>query len=277
MPELPEVETVMRGIAPALEGAVLRGVTINRYDLRGGIPADMIEVLQGATVRTLQRRGKYIIVHLDRPQVAILHLGMSGRVRLYDQAALYQAEKHDHVLLDLSNGQRLVFNDPRRFGMLYWRDSATWTQEPPFNAMGPEPLGNAFSAPALAQALERRPGAIKTVLLDQNTVAGLGNIYVCEALWRAHIHPERAANTLKAAEHEALYAAIRTVLEDAIASGGSSLRDYKKADGGLGYFQHHFKVYAQTGQLCPAPPCRGTIEHCVQAGRSTFFCPQCQV
>lgn len=277
MPELPEVETVMRGIEPVLTGRMLDAVTVHRYDLRGGVPTDFIARTQGAHIRRLARRGKYILMHLDNAHSIVMHLGMSGRVRLYDDAHDYISEPHDHVFLDTDAGARLVLQDPRRFGMLYLAGHDDWQAQAPFSAMGPEPLGNGFSGPALHRALAGRKSPIKTALLDQRVVAGLGNIYVCEALYRAHISPLRPACSLSEAQAGALHEAIVHVLRDAIAAGGSSLRDYKKADGGLGYFQHHFRVYGQTGTPCPSESCGGTIEHCVQGGRSTFYCRQCQL
>ena len=278
MPELPEVETVMRGMIPALEDQSIRRVIINRFDLRGGIPDDFAARTEGAHVETLARRGKYILIHFDNDLSAVLHLGMSGRIRIFPRSNAYTAKKHDHVLIDTVAGARIAFEDPRRFGMLYLLPRPTWQQNAPFAAMGPEPLSsNQFNAPYLHAALARRTGPIKTVLLDQTVVAGLGNIYVCEALFRAGIRPDRPAHSLPEPETASLTRMIKDVLHDAIAAGGSTLRDYQQADGKLGYFQHSFDVYGRKDAPCNAESCCATIQHCVQAGRSTFYCPQCQL
>lgn len=276
MPELPEVETVRLGLEPAMRGQVIGGVIVHRYDLRGGVPDDFIARVRGARVSALIRRGKYMVLELDSGVAIIWHLGMSGRVRVYDSAADYRSEKHDHVIFDMEGGVRVVFCDPRRFGMMYL-SGADWQAEAPFAAMGVEPLGNAFNGDTLYKALQKRKGPIKTALLDQAVVAGLGNIYVCEALYMTGLSPNRRACDLSAEDCARLVPAIRDVLMAALASGGSSLRDYKKADGGMGYFQHHFKVYGREGELCPSPDCDQIVERMVQAGRSTFYCQRCQV
>jgi len=277
MPELPEVETVMHGMMPALENATIQNVTINRFDLRGGIPRDFAERVTGAYVDKLERRGKYIIAHLNNDTSIILHLGMSGRIRIFPQATSYDAQKHDHVIFDTAAGARIAFEDPRRFGMLYLAPRSAWDQAPPFSKMGSEPLDNHFHAQRLASALTSRKSPIKSALLDQNIVAGLGNIYVCEALYRAHISPLRLSNSLNAGEIDALTAAIKDVLRDAIAAGGSTLRDYQHTDGELGYFQHRFDVYGRKDEPCKTATCDATVQHCVQSGRSTFYCAQCQL
>ena len=283
MPELPEVETVRRGLMPHLVGAQIRHVQLNRADLRFPFPADFRQTLTGATIETIDRRGKYLLLRLDRPATWIVHLGMSGRLSLRGQNALtpgdfYDATptkpQHDHVVIDCHHGLQLVYNDPRRFGFM---DICTdLTQCRHFAQMGPEPLAAAFTPDVLYEQLRPRRGPIKTTLLDQSVVAGLGNIYVCEALWRIGVHPERAACNLKGTEGGALHAAIIDVLHTAIHAGGSTLRDHADVSGQAGGYQAHFRVYDQAGQPCPTPRCLGVISRVVQAGRSSFFCPRCQ-
>lgn len=280
MPELPEVETVRRGLAPLMEGRRILTAEIRRPDLRWPLPPQMAERLTGARVETLERRSKYLLARLDRGETLLVHLGMSGRWLVTGDVlgpfhhALPAPAKHDHVILDLEGGARLTFNDARRFGAMDLWPSETIAAHPLLAGLGPEPLGNGFDAPALGRRLAGRVAPVKALLLDQRVVAGLGNIYVCEALWRAGISPLRAAGTLTADEIETLVAAIRAVLVDAIAAGGSSLRDYRRADGELGYFQHSFAVYGRGGEACPR--CGGTIARTVQSGRSSFHCPDCQ-
>ncbi len=282
MPELPEVETVRRGLEPVLTGHRIVRAEVRRPDLRWPLPERMADRLTGARVTALRRRSKYLLADLDRGETLIVHLGMSGRM-LVSGAMLGTfahphpaPEKHDHVVLDIEGGARITFNDARRFGAMDLAPTDTVETHRLLAGLGPEPLGNAFDAQHLAARLAGRAPPVKAVLLDQHVVAGLGNIYVCEALWRARISPLRLAREVTAEEAERLTAAIRAVLTDAIAAGGSSLRDYRQADGELGYFQHSFAVYGRAGAPCPAPGCTGTIARDVQSGRSSFHCPVCQ-
>lgn len=277
MPELPEVETVRNGLLPVMRGHVFKTVMVARHDLRGGVQKNLAQDLTGACVVDIVRRGKYMIMLLDHALPVLWHLGMSGRVRIYDCVKDYIPEAHDHILMDMDSGRRIVFCDPRRFGMFRFMDGQNWEQEKPFNRMGPEPLSNAFSGPVLWEALQKRGCDMKAALLNQAIVSGLGNIYVCEALFETHIHPRRMAKDITQAEAEKLVVAIREVLMAAIAAGGSTLRDYKKADGDMGYFQHQFKVYGQEGEACVHGGCDGIIDRIVQSGRSTFYCPKCQL
>ncbi len=282
MPELPEVETVRRGLAPVIEGQVIASAQVNRPDLRWPFPPDMAARLTGRRVQALRRRSKYILADLDSGETLLIHLGMSGRmlvsgdplgVFVHDHPA---PEKHDHVVLDMENGARITFNDPRRFGAMDLMETATAETHKLLAVLGPEPLGNDFSEPHLVAAFKGRNTPVKAALLDQHIVAGLGNIYVCEALYRARIHPRRKAGRIAARRVAALVPIIRQVLTDAIAAGGSSLRDFRQADGELGYFQHSFDVYGREGQPCRSPDCGGTISRIVQSGRSSFYCPVCQ-
>lgn len=277
MPELPEVETVRRGLAPHLVGRRIVRVEVRRPDLRWPLPPDLGQVLTGATVTALDRRSKYLLGTLDRGPVLLLHLGMSGRLLVEGAAtAGFHRDpailpRHDHLALTTEDGIRITFNDARRFGMVdLIREGAT---HPLLAALGPEPLGGGMD---LRAAFHGRKAPVKAVLLDQRRVAGLGNIYVSEALHRAGIDPRRAAGRIGAARIAALEGHIRDVLEEAIAAGGSSLRDHRQATGELGYFQHRFRVYDREGQPCPRPGCAGTIRRVVQGGRSTFLCPACQ-
>ena len=277
MPELPEVETVRRGLAPHLVGHRLVAVEQRRPDLRWPLPPDLVQVLTGARVTELGRRSKYLLATLDRGPVLLVHLGMSGRFLVDEgQGATFQRdpavlERHDHLVLTTDAGTRLIFNDARRFGMV---DLIREGEVHPLLAhLGPEPLEGPLD---LITAFRGRRAPVKQVLLDQRRVAGLGNIYVNEALHRAGIDPRRAAGRISAARIEALEHHIRDVLEEAIAAGGSSLRDHRQASGELGYFQHSFRVYGHEGQPYPRPGCHGTIRRIVQGGRSSFFCPQCQ-
>ena len=282
MPELPEVETVRRGLTPSMEGARILQATVNRPDLRWPFPADFANRLAGRMVERLRRRSKYILADLDQGESLLIHLGMSGRMTVsgdplgqfvHDHAA---AEKHDHVILDMDNGARITFNDPRRFGAMDLLPTAAADTHPLLARLGPEPLGNTFDETYLVAALKGRNTPIKSALLDQRVVAGLGNIYVCEALFRAHIAPTRKAGQVGAARVASLVPIIRTVLGEAIAAGGSSLKDFRQASGELGYFQHAFDVYGREGAPCHTPGCSGTIRRTVQSGRSSFHCPQCQ-
>lgn len=273
MPELPEVETVRRGLAPVMEGKRIESAQVNRPDLRFPLPERMAERLTGATVTALRRRSKYILADLSTGETLLIHLGMSGRM-LVSGAILGQfhhshpaPQKHDHVVLHMEGGARITFNDARRFGAM---DLFTGSHKL-LDDIGPEPLGNDFNETYLAARLAGRRTPIKSALLDQHIVAGLGNIYVCEVLHRAATHPARLAADTEAAP---LVPLIREVLSEAIEAGGSSLKDYRQADGELGYFQHRFRVYDRQGQPCTT--CGAPIERIVQSGRSSFFCPNCQ-
>ncbi|SEM45894.1 DNA-(apurinic or apyrimidinic site) lyase [Gemmobacter aquatilis] len=282
MPELPEVETVRRGLEPVMAGRVIAHAQVNRAGLRWPFPPQMAERLTGVQVLALRRRSKYILADLSSGESLLIHLGMSGRMLIsgaqlgdfhHDHPA---PAKHDHVVLDMEGGARVTFNDARRFGAMDLLPTAGAEAHPLLAVLGPEPLGNAFDAPYLAARLAGRNTPIKTALLDQHLVAGLGNIYVCEVLYRAGIHPERRALSLSADETARLVPLIRDVLAEAIEAGGSSLRDYRQADGELGYFQHSFRVYGREGQPCATPGCAALVHRLVQSGRSSFFCPHCQ-
>ena len=282
MPELPEVETVRRGLAPVMEAGEFARIRVNRPDLRWPLPERMDRRLVGRTVLRLRRRAKYILADISSGETLLVHLGMSGRMLVSgDPVGRFArehppAERHDHVVFDMASGARITFNDPRRFGAMDLFETASGDSHPLLAGIGPEPLGNAFHEAHLADALKGRRTPIKAALLDQRTVAGLGNIYVCEALHRARISPERLAGAVSRRRAGALAGAIREVLEAAIAAGGSSLRDYRRSDGELGYFQHCFDVYGREGEPCRAEGCRGKVRRIVQSGRSTFFCPRCQ-
>jgi formamidopyrimidine-DNA glycosylase len=280
MPELPEVETVRRGLAPHLVGARLVKVVQNRLDLRFPLPARFAERLTGAVALTMDRRAKYLLAPLDTGETWVTHLGMTGRFTIGDQTPgrfhnqAGGVEKHTHLVLDTDGGRKISFNDARRFGYMDLIPTAILDQHPWFKGLGPEPLSEDFDARALAAAIRGRKQSIKATLLDQRVVAGLGNIYVSEALFRARIDPRRAAGDLKLKAVKALVTAVKAVLEEAVEAGGSTLRDYRSAEGELGYFQHRFRVYGREGEPCPG--CKGTIERIVQGGRSTFFCAACQ-
>lgn len=282
MPELPEVETVMRGLAPSMSGQVITQAQINRPDLRWPFPERMQERLTGARVMGLRRRSKYILADLDRGETLLVHLGMSGRMTVSgDPVGQFThthpaAQKHDHVVFDMANGARITFNDPRRFGAMDLIDTATLESHKLLAKLGPEPLGNHFDAAHLAAKCAARKSPVKTVLLDQSVVAGLGNIYVCEALFRAAIHPATVANTLHNSQIQTLTHHIQEVLRAAIDAGGSSLKDFRQADGNLGYFQHTFDVYGREGAPCKRAGCHGDIARITQSGRSSFYCAQCQ-
>lgn len=282
MPELPEVETVRRGLAPVMEGAVIAQADVNRPDLRWPFPPDMAVRLTGRRVLGLRRRSKYILADLDSGETLLIHLGMSGRMLISgDPLGKFvhnhpAPEKHDHVVLHMDNGARVTFNDPRRFGAMDLLDTATADQHKLLAALGPEPLGNAFNEDVLVQAFKGKASPVKSALLDQRIVAGLGNIYVCEALFRAGVSPRRKAGNISQARVRTLVPIIREVLSDAIAAGGSSLRDFRQADGELGYFQHSFDVYGREGQPCRTPGCTSTVQRIVQSGRSSFYCVLCQ-
>lgn len=286
MPELPEVETVRRGLAPHLDGALIETLVLNRADLRFPFPSDLVQRVSGRRVLTLGRRAKYLLIPLNSGETLILHLGMSGRMIVerggeagataefhHDVPRLKQ---HDHVIFRLEGGTQVVFNDPRRFGSLDLQPSDRLEETPSLAALGLEPLGNALNRDALAGLLAGRRTPMKAALLDQRLIAGLGNIYVCEALHRSRIAPTRPAGSLAGREVDALVIAIRDVLAEAIEAGGSTLRDFRHEDGSLGYFQHAFRVYGREGEPCPTPGCRGLVRRLVQSGRSTFHCLECQ-
>ncbi|QRI63381.1 bifunctional DNA-formamidopyrimidine glycosylase/DNA-(apurinic or apyrimidinic site) lyase [Shinella sp. PSBB067] len=295
MPELPEVETVRRGLAPVMEGARIRRAELRRPDLRFPFPPAFSEALQGRRVVSLGRRAKYLLIDLEGGDVVIAHLGMSGSFRV--EGALEEETpgdfhmprskdtRHDHVVfhLETADGERrVVYNDPRRFGFMDLARREDLAAHPFFRDLGEEPTGNTLDADYIAAKFRGRQTPLKAALLDQKNIAGLGNIYVCEALWRAHLSPERLAGTLVTAagkpkkELVLLTEAIRQVIADAIEAGGSTLRDHIRADGSLGYFQHSFSVYDREKEPCRTPGCTGTIGRIVQGGRSTFHCAACQ-
>ncbi|MDO8410457.1 MAG: bifunctional DNA-formamidopyrimidine glycosylase/DNA-(apurinic or apyrimidinic site) lyase [Phenylobacterium sp.] len=286
MPELPEVETVRRGLAPVLDGQRLTRVEARRPDLRFPFPEDFVQRLAGARIETLSRRAKYVLAPTDRGDTLVMHLGMSGRFEIARPEGtvrpgqfVYAADpdpRHAHVVFETEAGGRVTYYDPRRFGYMGLISTETLADHPWFAGMGPEPLSDAFDVAHLARAFEGRKQGPKTLLLDQRIVAGLGNIYVCEALHMARISPFRPAGKISRARLKGLVEAIGQVLTAAIAAGGSTLRDYAAADGALGYFQHSFRAYGREGAPCPNPGCAGTILRQVQAGRSTFYCPVCQ-
>ena len=282
MPELPEVETVKAGIAPVMEGHVIAQAQVNRPDLRWPFPDRMAERLSGQRVLGLRRRSKYILVDLESAETLLIHLGMSGRMLISGHTVgdfhhVHPAPaKHDHVVLEMDSGVRITFNDARRFGAMDLMQTADQDDHWLIRDLGPEPLGNAFNESYLISRLAGRNTPIKSALLDQRIVSGLGNIYVCEVLFRAGIHPKRKAGQISAKHVASLVPLIRQVLSEAIAAGGSSLRDYRQSDGELGYFQHVFQVYDREGEQCATHGCDRVIQRIVQSGRSSFFCPQCQ-
>ncbi len=288
MPELPEVETVRRGLAPAMEGQVIHGVTLARGDLRFPFPDRFAERLTGRRITALSRRAKYLLADLDDDAVLIMHLGMSGRFIVEDAGtdavpgsfarSVTRHAGHDHVAFALGGGVRIVYNDVRRFGFMDLGARAELDRHPRLAGIGLEPLGNALDGAVLAALLAGRRTSVKAALLDQRLVAGLGNIYVCEALFRSGLSPMRTADDVagRPALADRLAGEIRAVLEEAIEAGGSTLRDFAHADGELGYFQHAFRVYGREGESCLKPGCRGTVQRTVQAGRSTFHCTSCQ-
>ena len=292
MPELPEVETARRGLAPVMQGARFTRVEAQRGDLRWPLPGDFVQRLQGQRVERLERRAKYLLAELSSGEVLIMHLGMSGSFHVAQEATslapggYYHARPrllaHDHVKFHMSSGALIAFNDPRRFGMMKLVARAELDHEPLLRALGPEPLAPEFNASALALRCKGRRTSLKAALSDQRIVAGLGNIYVCEALHRAALSPRRRAASIAnrsgapTERADALVAAIKAVLRDAIKAGGSSLRDHRRTDGALGDFQHRFRVYDRAGKPCPRPRCNGIIRRIVQGGRSSFFCPRCQ-
>jgi len=292
MPELPEVETVRRGLQPVMEGAKILKAEARRKDLRFPFQKDFVARLQGQTVTGLGRRAKYLMADLISGDVLLMHLGMSGsfRVQKGEGSATpgefhhprSEDRAHDHVVFHMSSGAAVVFNDPRRFGYMKIIARTELEDEPLLQGLGPEPLGNEFNADMLARACHNKKTSLKAALLDQRVVAGLGNIYVCEALYRAHLSPRRLAATLLSKKGETtdharrLVEEIHTVLNQAIKAGGSSLRDHRQTSGELGYFQHSFQVYDREGEKCRTARCGGTIRRFNQNGRSTFWCPKCQ-
>jgi formamidopyrimidine-DNA glycosylase len=293
MPELPEVETIRRGLAPVLEGASFTRVELRRADLRFPFPKRFAKRLEGASVTALGRRAKYLVAELATGEALVMHLGMTGRFtvedgtperfepgRFYDDSE--RLGRHDHVVFHLSSGRRIVYNDVRRFGFMLLIRQDALEAHPLFQGLGIEPIGNEFGAEALERLFAGKARPLKSALLDQRLIAGLGNIYVCEALFRARLSPERKASSLAAkgavarARREALADAIRRVIAEAIEKGGSTLRDYAGANGEEGAFQHEFLAYGREGEACLRPGCRGSVRRMVQAGRSTFFCGVCQ-
>jgi len=292
MPELPEVETVRRGLNPALVGARLDGVEVRHGGLRFPLPPGFAAALAGQRVERLERRAKYLLATLSSGDVLLMHLGMSGSFRVDGATGTHApgrfhhprqaAGRHDHVVFHLSTGRTVTYNDPRRFGFMKIVNGGEIDREPHLRHLGPEPLSRAFNAAVLAAACAGKRTSLKAALLDQRVVAGLGNIYVCEALFRARLSPKKAAGLLATragkptARAKLLVDAIRAVLEDAIRAGGSSLRDHRRTDGELGLFQHSFKVYGREGEPCRTAGCTATIRRFTQNGRSTFWCPKCQ-
>ncbi len=282
MPELPEVETVRRGLVPVTEGRRILRADVRRPDLRWPLPERMAERLTGARIERLRRRSKYILADLDTSETLLIHLGMSGRVLISGEAPgqfhhdMPAPEKHDHVVLDMEGGARITYNDARRFGAMDLMPTGREAEHPLLAGLGPEPFGNAFHETYLAERLKGRNTPIKAALLDQRVVAGLGNIYVCEVLHRTGISPLRKAGRLSQSRVTSLVPAIRDVLSEAIDAGGSSLRDYRQADGELGYFQHTFRVYGREGGDCRTSDCPGVVRRVVQSGRSSFYCATCQ-
>ncbi|MDE1159900.1 MAG: bifunctional DNA-formamidopyrimidine glycosylase/DNA-(apurinic or apyrimidinic site) lyase [Neorhizobium sp.] len=292
MPELPEVETVRRGLAPAMEDAIIAELVLNRPDLRFPLPDGLADMARGRRIVALGRRAKYLLIDLEDDLTIISHLGMSGSFRIEEEETIGDFHhprskdvKHDHVVFRIEKDgvpKRVIYNDPRRFGFMHVWKRSELDLYPAFAALGPEPTGNALDADYLAARLAGKAQPLKGALLDQSVIAGLGNIYVCEALWRAHLSPKRASGTLVTktgrpkAELSVLTDNIRAVIADAIAAGGSSLKDHIQTDGSLGYFQHSFSVYDREGEPCRTPGCSGTVARIVQSGRSTFYCPTCQ-
>jgi formamidopyrimidine-DNA glycosylase len=292
MPELPEVETVRRGLQPAMEGSKIVKAEARRKDLRFPFQKDFIARLEGQTVTGLGRRAKYLMADLTSGDVLLMHLGMSGSFRVIEHEKTRapgqfhhprsEDRAHDHVIFHMSSGSAVIFNDPRRFGYMKIIARKALEDEPLLNGLGPEPLGNEFDAAMLARSCAGKKTSLKAALLDQRVVAGLGNIYVCEALFRAHLSPKRLASTLadkkrQPTDHaKRLVTSIHAVLNQAIKAGGSSLRDHRQTSGELGYFQHSFQVYDREGEKCQSGGCGGTVRRFTQNGRSTFWCPKCQ-
>ena len=292
MPELPEVETVRRGLQPVMEGAKIVKAEARRKDLRFPFQKDFTARLQGQTVTGLGRRAKYLMADLGSGDVLLMHLGMSGSFRILEQSEAKtpgefhhprgKDSAHDHVVFHMSSGADVVFNDPRRFGYMKIIARNALDDEPLLKGLGPEPLGNEFDAAMLARSCANKKTSLKAALLDQRVVAGLGNIYVCEALYRAQLSPRRLAATLATkkagpTDHaKRLVNSIHSVLNQAIKAGGSSISDHRQTSGELGYFQHSFQVYDREGEICQTAGCSGIVRRFVQNGRSTFWCPKCQ-
>jgi formamidopyrimidine-DNA glycosylase len=292
MPELPEVETVRRGLQPVMEGSKIIKAETRRKDLRFPFQKDFVARLEGQTVTGLGRRAKYLMADLESGDVLLMHLGMSGSFRVVEgdnhstpgqfHHPRHEDRAHDHVMFQMSSGAAVVFNDPRRFGYMKIIARKALDEEPLLKDLGPEPLGNEFDAKMLAHSCANKKTSLKAALLDQRVVAGLGNIYVCEALFRSHLSPRRLAATLATKKGEPtdhakhLVSAIHTVLNRAIKAGGSSLRDHRQTSGELGYFQHSFQVYDREGEKCQSAGCGGIVRRFTQNGRSTFWCPKCQ-
>jgi len=293
MPELPEVETVCRGLRPVMENNTFVKVELRRENLRIPFPENFISSLENSTVTSVWRRAKYILVELDSDEVLLMHLGMSGRFTIEEadiktsQPGEFHNEikntpggPHDHVVFHMSNGAIITYTDPRRFGLMTLFDANEMSEHRLLKNIGIEPLGNALSGEFLANCFENKKANLKSALLDQKNIAGLGNIYVCEALYRSSLSPLREAATLSRPKAQkcadALATAIRNVLNDAVAAGGSSLNDYAQTNGELGYFQHSFDVYGREGEACRRENCVGKIKRIVQSGRSSFYCPRCQ-
>jgi formamidopyrimidine-DNA glycosylase len=274
MPELPEVETVKRGLIPVLAGRKLVSVKSSGLKLRAPLPEKLETRLTGRTIQNLDRRAKFLLLRLDDGMVLIVHLGMSGRMNIVTESAT--TDRHDHLILDTDAGVRVIYRDPRRFGLLALASGNELGAHPLLGNLGPEPLDDEFDGPALLNRLGNKKGPIKPTLLDQRVVAGIGNIYASEALFRARIDPKRPAGSLKKKEADLLAQSIRDVLNEAIASGGSTLRDHARPDGELGYFQHHFAVYDKEGEPCPGCDCSESVKRIVQGGRSTFYCAKRQ-
>jgi formamidopyrimidine-DNA glycosylase len=280
MPELPEVETVRRGLAPAMEGKRILRVQTRRKDLRFPFPENFNQRIEGARMKHLGRRAKYLVGELSNGEALIMHLGMTGRFTVSGikpgkfHHAAGEDEKHDHVVFEMQGGARVVFNDARRFGFMDLWPVDDLENYAPFSGMGPEPISNAFSGAYLAEAFKGKKTPVKSALLDQNVVAGLGNIYVCEALFRSGISPKKLAGAIRKDRLETLAAEVRKVIEEAIVAGGSTISDFRQSDGELGYFQHSFQVYDREGDACVV--CAKPVKRMVQSGRSTFYCAGCQ-
>ncbi len=290
MPELPEVETIRRGLIPVMSGHCFAHVEARRGDLRVPLPENFASRLAGRQVQSLRRRAKYLLLDLDAGETLVVHMGMSGRFTIHDphgpatpgrfahkvESDGSGAGKHDHVVFETEEGTRIVFTDHRRFGLMLLTETSALESHKLFAALGPEPMDESFTPAMLDSAIKGKRAPIKAALLDQGVVAGLGNIYVCEALFRARISPKRLARSVAGARAARLVPAIKAVLEAAVRAGGSTLRDYARADGELGYFQHHFAVYGREERQCTRKSCAGTVRRIVQSGRSTFYCPSCQ-
>ncbi|MBN9487954.1 MAG: bifunctional DNA-formamidopyrimidine glycosylase/DNA-(apurinic or apyrimidinic site) lyase [Alphaproteobacteria bacterium] len=278
MPELPEVETVRRGLTPRLVGQRIVRLQQRRRDLRVPLPSRFAQRVEGRAVLGIDRRAKYLLVRLDDGHTLIVHLGMSGRMTLHDarSAAEHPLERHDHVVIDLADGWQVRFNDARRFGLMLLVRNETVDGHKLFKGLGPEPLDTAFDGQALAGRLRGRRTSIKSALLDQKTLVGIGNIYACEALFLAGISPRRSAHTVQGERADRLIKALKQVLLRSIDDGGSTLRDHVQPGGELGYFQTRFNVYDRAGAACPTPSCDRLVKRLVQAGRSTFYCTHCQ-